>query len=88
MRNVHVDYYSGDWMVNKISIKFSLDLLNMICLAINYIYYEKNIYFRALKFNNFATSQYRDDNVIYTEISTSSKGDKYSLKMASTIQQP
>ena len=68
--------------------KFSLDLLNMICLAINYIYYEKYIYFRALKFNNFATSQYRDDNVIYTEISTSSKGDQYSLKMASTIQQP
>ena len=68
--------------------KFSLDLLNMICLAINYIYYEKNIYFRVLKFNNFATSQYRDDNVIYTEISTSSKGDQYSLKMASTIQQP
>lgn len=68
--------------------KFSLDLLNMICLAINYIYYEKYIYFRALKFNNFATSQYRDDNVIYTEISTSSKGDQYSLKMATTIQQP
>ena len=49
---------------------------------------KKNIYFRALKFNNFATSQYRDDNVIYTEISTSSKGDQYSLKMALTIQQP
>ena len=48
MRNVHVDYYSGDWMVNKISIKFSLDLLNMICLAINYIYYEKKPYILEL----------------------------------------